>query len=233
VSNDVEFLDQEPARGNGSSATPRQNQWLIATLGWALAAALSVVAPFLPFAVYPRWHGGPANTHITLKEISLNGWTTGGEEPRVGIILVICAALFAANAAWQVWSHRSPAGATSDLRGHGAWAGLVAAPAVLLGVLAMIVVYLLTGTTRRAQLPAPTAAGSPVSKGSVAHPVSSLIFNTRTGVSVAGPVHTALGAAGQPVFTVVRSADLYRSGCLWLAVAAAVLALVVPLGTDT
>jgi hypothetical protein len=194
VSNDVEFIDPDPVAGPGRRAGRAASViWPSAVaLGWALAAVLALVAPFLPFAVYPRWHGGPVAAPITLKQISLDGWTTQGEEPTVGIVLAICAALFAANAIVQLLRHSS--------RGleRWKWAGVVASPPFLLGVVSMLVVYLLTGTTRRAQLPVPAAQPS---------------------------VRAPTLAAGPHAVQVVRSAEPLRSGCLWLSVAAALFAL--------
>jgi hypothetical protein len=141
-------------------------------LGWALAGTLALVAPFLPFAVYPRWRGGSGTAVITLKAVSLNGWTTQGEEPRVGIVLAVCAALFAATAILPL------------LRPTWRWIGAVAALSVMVGVVSTMVLYLVTGTTRTAQI-----------------------------------------SAGHQTVRVVRSAALVRSGCLWLALAAIVVAL--------
>jgi hypothetical protein len=215
VSGAIEFVDPDPGPVPEGDGPQPDIRWRTATVGWAVAAGLVLVAPFFPFAVYPRWRGGPGTAAITLKEVSLNGWTRG-EEPTVGIVLLICAALFAANAIAPLFTRRSGAAFRTERLDRWMWAGVVAAPAILLGVVSMLVLYLLTGTTRRAQILVPAAHSA-----APAVPVR----NGGTAVPVSPPVHAIAGAAGGQFVQIVRSSEILRSGCLWLTVAAAASAL--------
>ena len=147
-----------------------------------------------------------------LRAATFNGWAARGEQPRVGIMLAICATLFAVNAIVQLAGNSAgTTESTSRLIGV-RWAAAVAAPSITLGVVSMLVLYLLTGTTRTAQLPVPMAHTSTASIG-------------LADVPLPGSIHTPGGVPLQAVVQIVRQADILRSECLWLTVAATVFAL--------
>jgi len=77
--------------------------------------------------------------------------------------------------------------------------------------LSMLVLYLLTGTTRRALITLPAAHASSVTSAPV-------------GVTLPPSTHAPTGAAGPQIIQIVRSAQILRSECLWLTVAATVFA---------
>jgi hypothetical protein len=215
VSDEIEFLDSEPSLGIEDRvlrASPAVWSTIVAA-GWAVAAGLALIAPFLPFTVYPTSYSAPGADQVSLEGVGINGWSSRGEEPRVGIVLAICAALLAINALAQL-SDRWFGMTVSNRFNRWRWVAAIGTPAVLMGVDAMLVLYLSTGTTRISQIAVPAAVTSPVGNG-------------QANVALTPPASAAAPVTGLRAIAVVRKADLWQSGCLWVAIAAALLAVVV------